>query len=451
MKICNECGARNADHSFLCIQCGKPLSAGDTPGDQTAGEDTDQIPPQRELSPEELVSEATERLGDGDAAGAAALCDQALAENDDYLPAFAILGMAHQEMGDLESALSAYENVLRIDPSRSVERRKANMIKRELMRAESDREAVSSPQSKWVRYGPIVLAIAAALLVFVVGAYLIVGSNRAAEKQVAQQTYEEAMEVGTAALDDERYGEAVAYFQQALQMQPGDARAQQGLSEAREMLRSTETRTATVPRYRGGQGPNPFKPVVIPADNGDDDTSAAGTEPLPVPEPTTSTSRRTPPRSVYRDMQGSSRGDSTSSQQQDGRGGQSASTNDRAGSEPISPVRTQEPTESEDRPQTAEQPPEKESPGEIRIWASDRPSDSDRATSQQSQSGQDAEALRTKADRLRQQGNTGQAAEYYDRAINAYRERMNSQPAMSESAQKAIESCQMGKELCETE
>ncbi|MFP3903444.1 MAG: tetratricopeptide repeat protein [Armatimonadota bacterium] len=451
MKTCDECGARNADHSFLCIQCGKPLRSGEGPEEKTAGEDTDQIPPQRELSPEELVSEATERLGDGDAAGAAALCDRALAQNSDYLPAFAILGMAHQEMGDLTSALSAYENVLRIDPSRSVERRKANMIKRELMRAESDRDTADEGEGKWQRYAPIVLAAAAALLVFVIGAYLIVGSNRAANQQAVQVSYEEAMEEGNTAMAEERYEDAIAHFHQALRIQPGDAQAQEALADAREMLRSTQQHTARVPRYRGGEGPNPFKPVVIPADNGDDDTSAAGTESLPVPQPTTDSSARTPPRSVYRDMQGSSRSDREASEQQDGRRGQSVSGDELADREPISPVERRQSQEAEPEPQRSEEPPEREKPGEIRIWASDRPSGSDEGPSQQPQAGQNADALRTRADRLRQQGSTREAAEYYDRAINAYRERMSSQPTLSESAQKAIESCQTGKELCETE
>ena len=70
MKRCNECGARNADHSFLCNQCGKPLTA-DAQSESEYTGDTDQIPPQSGLSAEDLVTEATDELSEGHPAEAA--------------------------------------------------------------------------------------------------------------------------------------------------------------------------------------------------------------------------------------------------------------------------------------------------------------------------------------------------------------------------------------------
>lgn len=443
MKICSECGARNADHSYLCNQCGKPLG----PAEEQSTGDTDQIPPQSEPTAEDLVTEATDALSDGNPAEAVGLCERALELTPEYVPAFALLGMAHEEMGNLEAALSAYENVVRIDPSRSVERRKINVIKLQMMRSRGEQAESARRSGKWARYGPIILAVGAALLVFVVGAWLIVHNRGVEQQQAAASAYEQAMTLGNEAMADGKYEMAVTHFQAALEARPDDAQARTRMHRARQMAADQTKRAAKLPKYIPSKGPNPFQPVVVPGKDQEETAAADAGPAVPVPDPTTNR-----PRSVYQRQQGSSRSRSTADTS-GGRSDTSTSASDRGVNEgePISPV----PTPSEDQQQPGPGPGEDrasspEDPGEIRIWASDEPPPGTESSGS-TQSAEDPDALRSKADSLRRQGNCQDAAGYYSRAIQGYRQRMENQPALSESARKAIESCQTGRELCETE
>ena len=129
MKVCNECGTRNADHSYLCVNCGGRLADAATSDEEGYTGDTDQIPPQSGESVEQLVERASERLADGSSAAAIELCQRALALEPNHLPAFSLLGMAHEEAGDVQAALDAYGNVLRIDTNRAVERQRVSLLK----------------------------------------------------------------------------------------------------------------------------------------------------------------------------------------------------------------------------------------------------------------------------------------------------------------------------------
>ncbi len=441
MKVCSECGARNADHNQLCAQCGAQLA---TPVDQSEKAytgDTDQIPAQQAVSAQDLVAQASEVLAEGHTAEPIELCQRALALQPNYLAALALLGMAHEEAGNLQDALDAYESVLRIDPSRAAERQKASLLKLQILRGDQPAPEANEGDETWLRYAPLVLSVAAALLVFVVGALLIVSARNAHRLNDAEAGYEFAMEAGNAAMADGRYTKAASHFQAALQANPQDKAAARRLELARERLAEGESRTAQLPKYIPSKGPNPFAPVVIPA-TADEEEPPAIAEPL-VPPPTPITRASTPP---YREVSGGSRHPSATSSGTAGKSGSKATS----GNEIISPrneTKTAKPTGSAST-ETAT-PPDR-GPGEISIWISDKPPPAT-STTKPEQPAPSPDELRAQADELRRQGRYGEAAARYGQAGKAYRQRMEDNPQLSAAAKASVDACKAGQEFCEAQ
>jgi tetratricopeptide (TPR) repeat protein len=445
MKVCNECGKRNADHSLLCVHCGGRLA--DTSANDRNGYtgDTDQIPPQSGESVEQLVERASEQLADGSPAAAIELCQRALALEPNHLPAFSLLGMAHEEAGDVQAALEAYENVLRIDPHRAVERQKVNLLKLQLLRVEDDPDEQAPSEHPWLRYAPIALAAAAALLVFVVGALFIVSARKAQAGSKAEQAYELAMEAGNAAMADGRYAKAISHFLAALETKPDDPTARLRVARAQDRLEAAGlSGVAQLPKYIPSEGPNPFSPVVIPPTAQEQAVEDPATSNMPSPMTLTP-----PPQSVYTPVSGRSRDGvpSPTTKSESAPPSKADSKNEL----PISP-RTEPKATATSPVKTSSVPaaPVGPGPGEISIWASDRPVQP-AANTRPRQPAADPDALRAQADALKRQGRYGEAASTYGRAIEAYQEHKHANPQLGAVIQRSIESCTTSKQICDSQ
>ncbi len=441
MKVCSECGARNTDNSHVCDQCGAQLSAAVDDADKGYTGDTDQIPPQQAVSAQDLVAQASEVLAEGHTSEAAELCERALALEPNYLPAFALLGMAHEEAGDLEAALDAYETVLRIDPSRAAERQKVSLLKLQILRGDQPSAEEDERAASWLRYAPLVLSVAAALLVFVVGALLIVSARNAQRLSDVGEGYELAMAAGNAAMADGRYAKAASHFQAALQASPDDKAAAMRLQRARKRLAEDASRTAQLPKYIPSKGPNPFAPVVIPATADEEPVVTAEPPPLPPPTPISRASR--PP---YREVVGGSRHPSATSGSSGGKPGSKTSGKN----EIISPRNEAKTPKATGSASAAAATLPEDGPGEISIWTSDKPPAAGSAAKPK-QPAANPDELRARADKLKRQGRYGEAAARYGQAREAYRQRMEKDPQLSAATKASIDACKAQQDLCEAQ
>ncbi len=464
MKRCSECGSHNADHSFVCVVCGVPLGADAQQGGGGGYTgDTDQIPPQPSQSPEQILGEASDVLAEGNGEEAVRLCRCALALEPGLIEAYSLLGMAHEEAGDPQAALEAYEEVLRLDPSRAAERQKVSLLRLQLMRhdypAEQDEPAA---QPIWLKHAPIIFAAAATIMAFVILTLVFTSAARARRAAEMEDKYTYYMEAGNAAMAEQQYTKAITHYQSALQLRPGDVTAEQRLANAQEWLALGETTSPPLPKYLGQNpnAPNPFKGAVIgPTTPAPDAT--AGDVVGGVPPPTGMAA--TPPRSVNDPVWKGSRtgpaptvGTTTPSStdfvpatpKRGTVGGEQASKG------PINPRNTPKtvaPTEFAPAETTVAQAPDQPpADGNIRVWtegrtAPRRPTASSTPTQHAEQANPDQ--LRSHARSLGQQGRTADAIATYDKAIGAYRQKAAQNPQLKAATQTSIGACEAERDL----
>ncbi|HCU34691.1 MAG TPA: hypothetical protein DGT21_04360 [Armatimonadetes bacterium] len=459
MKRCSECGSHNADHGMVCVVCGVPLRA-DAQQGEGAGYtgDTDQIPPQPSQSPEQILGEASDVLAEGNGEEAVRLCRRALALEPGLVEAYSLLGMAHEEAGDPRAALEAYEEVLRLEPSRAAERQKVSLLRLQLMRhdypAEEDEPAA---QPIWLKHAPIIFAAAATLLAFVILTLVFTSAQRARRAAEMNDKYAFYVEAGNAAMADGQYAKAITHFQSALQLKPDDITAQQRLANAQEWLALGETTTPQLPKYLGQNpnAPNPFKGAVIgPTTPAPDavDADAAGS----LPPPTGMAA--TPPRSVTDPVWKNSRtgpAPTVSSTTPSGTdfvpatpkqgsvGGEQAS---RGPINPRNTPKTVAPSEFAPAETTVAQVPDQPpAEGNIRVWTEGRTAPR-QSTASAAPTGHAQQAnpdqLRSHARSLSQQGRRDEAAVAYDKAIGAYRQQAAQNPQLKAATEASIGACE---------
>lgn len=462
MKRCSECGSHNADHSFVCVVCGVPLGAGTQQAD-TGGYtgDTDQIPPVSNRSPEQILEEASDVLAEGNADEAIRLCRCALALEPGLIEAYSLLGMAQEEAGEQRAALEAYEEVLRLDPTRAAERQKVSLLRLQLMRrdvpAEDDEPAA---QPFWLKHAPIVFGAAATILAFVILTLVFTGAQRARRAAEMGDKYTFYMEAGNGAMAEGQYAKAITHYECALQLRPGDVKAEQLLGNARERLAAGGMVVAQPPKYLGQNpnAPNPFKPAVIqPTTPGAD---ASATDSAMAPPPTSIPV--TPPRSLGDPVLGGSRGPAPTVRQTPSTTGQTAAAasthrtvdGDQASRSPINPRNTQKPIKPAEfapaETAVAQAPSQQSAEGSIRVWTDGATAPRQSTTSstpRQHADTADPDQLRQEARSLRQQGRTADAAATYDRAIGGYERRAAQNPQLKAAAQTSIAACQAERDL----
>lgn len=464
MKRCSECGSQNADHSFVCVVCGVPLGADAQQGGGGGYTgDTDQIPPQPSQSPEQILGEASDVLAEGNGEEAVRLCRCALALDPGLIEAYSLLGMAYEEAGDQQAALEAYEEVLRIDPSRAAERQKVSLLRLQLTRhdypAEQDEPAA---QPIWLKHAPIIFAGAATILAFVILTLVFTSAQRARRAADMEDKYAFYVEAGNAAMADGQYAKAITHFQSALQLKPGDITAEQRLANAQEWLALGETTTPPLPKYLGQNpnAPNPFKGAVIgPTTPAPDATAADALDGVPPP----TGMAPTPPRSAADPVWKNSRtgpaptvGSTTPSSTDftPATPKQGTVSGEQASRGPINPRNTPKtvaPTEFAPAETTVAQAPDQPpTDGNIRVWTDGRtaprqPTASSTPTQHAEQANPDQ--LRRQARALSEQGRTSEAIATLDRAIGAYRQRAAQNPQLKAATQTSIGACEAERDL----
>ncbi len=471
MAQCTECGARNAEQATFCVRCGAELRV-EAAGESAPGENTDRIDPvpgeivtddvpgyTTVMEPsdaaaggpvpeaERLLRDAAAKLTRGEADDAVMDCREAIKIAPDLVAAYSLLGMAEEQRGNTVAAAGAYRRVLQLDPTRTVEREKLEALYESGGASRPEGEDMDDVEdSPLLRLAPWIAAAAAAFFVLMI---LTAIGLRVHTARQADQAYERQMAVAAKAMEAGDYDAAVAAFQAALRVRPGD-------DEAEKLLRWARRRSAMA-RSPGGYadipqpvpslakvvpstGPNPFLPVPIGAR-----TSA----PDALDQPQTqqaqqSRTRATPPPIVSSERVV---------------GGQQATADTGGSTEPVPWGPLDVPDDEGGRPaagdegETVEEPaPEPERRGEISIWVSDAPPPTGRQTSTASSAGStvsQASELRRQADQARISGDCERASELYGAAIEAYRADIDSNPGTRQVNEAAIEACERARNLCE--
>lgn len=456
MAQCRACGTRNADAATFCVRCGADLRA----AEQRPGESTDTLAPvtQAATQPaetvpesvraaERLVQEASELLTRGEAHAAAAKCREAIALAPDLVAAYSLLGMAEEQQGNTVAAAGAYRRVLQLDPTRSVEREKLELLYSTGAAIRPEEEVAEElAEATVLRYAPWVAAVGAAFLVLII--LTAIGLRVYAGHQ-AERVYRQQMAAAQSALEAGDYRAAAAAFQAALQVRPEDRDAATGLRYARRKLTAgtsvASAAQAPQPIPSGAKilpssGPNPFPPRMIGPTNREQPSSQTQAPPMHT--------TRSAPRPPVVDTAPVTGGNT-------GAQGGTEST-----SVPFGPLETvaPPPPEAGAPSEEAEPPPAPERRGEITIWRSEGPAQSSggAATSESEGTSSSAapphpDALRAQAEQARRSGDTARAAELYSAAIEAYRAEAQANPRNRQANEAAIEACERARRLCETE
>lgn len=124
--FCTDCGARNAEISNYCKQCGHKL-------DRAAAARISEEAFDRALPLEEQVSALLERAyrlrKSGELAAAVRLCEEALRLNPESTSVHSLLGQIHEQMGNHDSAIQEYERVMQLNPGSIADRVKLDELR----------------------------------------------------------------------------------------------------------------------------------------------------------------------------------------------------------------------------------------------------------------------------------------------------------------------------------
>ncbi len=450
MKTCSSCGARNATDGTFCIRCGASLT--DLDRDPRAGTDAFAAAPER--VPDTLVDRAATQLADGDAAGAIENCRRAVALDPRHVEAYAVLGMAHEQTGDLPAALHAYDTVLGLAPDRPVERQKASLLRLRLGHTPPPAPrpvrhgSVLANCTAWVKEQvqanpPLAAGIGAAVLVLILGSVLLVSAGRAQARAALKAQYDREVLLARQAFAAQEYAEATAHYGAAWQLTPGDTTVRGEWEQAYRLAQLTAAEQARAmeiaasPKYiPNTTGRNPFEPVPI----GGTPPPAATTAATPamampataVPPPTVNSNA-----GQYETWRGTARTTTPSpttgppsSRREIVAGGNRIIT-------PVAPKQTEKPAT------TAPDTSGKTSKSEITIWVSNpkpapKPSGSTPAATP---SGNDAAALRAQGEQLGREGRAQEAIGSLERAANAYEDLARRDPTNAAAHGQAAETC----------
>lgn len=124
--FCTACGARNAEISNFCKQCGHKLDRASAPRISEEAFD-------RALPLEEQVSALLERAyrlrKSGELSAAVRLCEEALHLNPESTSVHSLLGQIHEQMGNRGDAIHEYERVLLLNPGSIADRVKLDELR----------------------------------------------------------------------------------------------------------------------------------------------------------------------------------------------------------------------------------------------------------------------------------------------------------------------------------
>ena len=454
MVECRECSARNSDSSTFCVRCGAPLvqvSAAATPGSDTDRLDpvtVEAAPVEAAPDPEALLGEAVDLMGNRRPEEAAAKCREAIRLAPEMVAADSMLGMAEEQRGNTMAAAGAYRRVLQIDPSRSAEREKLELLYAgDQAHEPAPTRGGQGESGSWTHWAPLVAGLGGALLVMVILAAVIVNVYSG---RVLGNAYKQSMVSAEASLERRDYTGAVKAFEAALAARPDDNEATDGLAYAQRKLQAARSsvsagsltqRPALAPIVPS-RGTNPFQPIPV------------GPQPDARRDPreqaqTPSRPRSNPPPVVDRNE--TVRGTRVTPPTTDDGAVPFQNPLDDPGDDGGTPA-------ADIGPPTATTDTESTPPrGEISIWISEAPprtrdggtggSTSPASTGSHASS---AASLRKQADQLRDAGDCEGASAAYERAIGEYQADTERNPGVREANDASIKSCERARNLCES-
>ena len=126
--FCTECGAKNAEDSKFCKQCGQKTDRARI----SAEAYTEALPDAEQAL--ELLESAYALRTQGDAHGAIAMCERALKIVPESAAAHSLLGQLCIAQGDRERAIREYERVVQLNPGSIADRVKLDELRDETPR-----------------------------------------------------------------------------------------------------------------------------------------------------------------------------------------------------------------------------------------------------------------------------------------------------------------------------
>ena len=454
MVECRECSARNSDSSTFCVRCGAPLRREQTSAAATPGSDTDRLDPvtveaapvEAAPDPEALLVEAADLMGNRRPEEAAAKCREAIRLAPEMVAAYSMLGMAEEQRGNTMAAAGAYRRVLQIDPGRSAEREKLELLYAgDQAHEPAPTRGGQGESGSWTHWAPLVAGLGGALLVMVVLAAIIVNIHSG---RVLGNAYKQSMASAEASLERRDYTGAVKAFEAALAARPDDNEATDGLAYVQRKLqagrssltaRSLTQRSALAPIVPS-RGTNPFQPIPI------------GPQPDARRDPreqaqTPSRPRSTPPPVVDRNE--TVRGTRVTPPTTDDGAVQFLNPLDDPGDDAGTPAADVGPPAATTDDEVT--PPR----GEISIWVSESPpaqAGGTGGTTSVAPTGSHASSaasLRDQADQLRAAGDCEGASAAYEQAIGEYQADTEKNPGVREANDASIKACERARNLCE--
>jgi len=157
---CADCGARNADDSPFCVECGIRLAVSLGAEETQALPTAQAAPPPRTLRA--LLERAHELAEADDLDGAMDMCRRAVIMEPRSRTAHALLGLLYEKKGHTKFAIREYKVVLEIDPRSAAERAKLEMLLAQ-EKEETDSFRPLPLSSFWSRWRIAVIVGAAAL------------------------------------------------------------------------------------------------------------------------------------------------------------------------------------------------------------------------------------------------------------------------------------------------
>lgn len=255
--VCNRCGNRNPLNSKFCRFCGSKL---DEPGaSKPLPEEEFYVPTATPIDHERvqrLLDEAFKQSEKGEIGAAIYACKEALVIDPRSVPVHSLLGLLYERVGEKEKAIAEYERVLQLNPDSALEREALARLRGEEAPVITPLMTRSSSRPfPYVETMPIVFAATVGILMILFAYKATSQPNRHKTKVeppgnqlVVNVT--DYTEQGNQALARGDYQEAARLFQQALDQNPNDAQARQGLEQARRGMmlaaapRPTPTTTA---------------------------------------------------------------------------------------------------------------------------------------------------------------------------------------------------------------
>lgn len=174
MIRCQECQADNLAGSRFCRLCGKPLPLR-SPVPNIRPEDIDRV-----------LSEGYRVMHSGDVEEALFLADAVLGVDPENSSALALKGLCLEKLGDLEGAVSVYEELVVRNPDSPLDRIKLAQLRRKLGSVQKDEEVIKARKAL-----AVLGSILATLLVGIGGTVLALfqsSPSPPAEEVTAQQT-----------------------------------------------------------------------------------------------------------------------------------------------------------------------------------------------------------------------------------------------------------------------